>query len=128
MPLPVLLDTHVLAWAQLEPGRLTPRARETMENAEAVFVSAITFFEIAQKARLGKRPEIVSLLPRLRDIHEAQGGQIAGVDADIALLASELAWEHRDPFDRIIAATALKRKLVLISADMAFDAVVQRLW
>ena len=36
---------------------------------------------------------------------------------------------HKDPFDRLIAATALVEGLTLVSADLAFDAYgVTRLW
>ena len=38
-----------------------------------------------------------------------------------SLLAATLAWAHRDPFDRIIAATAITQGLTLISADTVFD-------
>ena len=35
--------------------------------------------------------------------------------------AAKLAWPHRDPFDRFIAATAMELKVPLLSADAAFD-------
>lgn len=50
------------------------------------------------------------------------------IDAAVALTAGQLIWDHRDPFDRLIAATALERKLALVSADAAFDMVVTRIW
>lgn len=39
-----------------------------------------------------------------------------------------MAWDHRDPFDRLLAATALHYGLVIVSADAAFDSVVSRRW
>lgn len=124
----LLLDTHALVWGQLDRKKLSSRARKAMEASSEVFVSSITFFEMAQKARLGKWPEIEPFVDRLAAMHENQGGQIASVDYEIAFRAGELIWDHRDPFDRMIAATALKRKLILISADGVFDEVVQRIW
>ena len=38
------------------------------------------------------------------------------------------SWEHRDPFDRLIAATALRMNVPLLSADAVFDGVDMRLW
>ena len=128
MPPAVLLDTHVFVWGQLEPSSLTPRAKAAIEASPSIFVSAITFFEIAQKARLGKWPEVVPALRGLPKLHQRQGGQIASVDADIALTAGEINWLHRDPFDCLIAATAIRRKMWLVSADAAFDEVVERVW
>ena len=37
-------------------------------------------------------------------------------------------WSHRDPFDRLLAATALRRNLPIVSADAVFDGVVTRVW
>jgi PIN domain nuclease of toxin-antitoxin system len=123
-----MLDTHVFTWAQFSPQRLTERARTALGEADSVWVSAICFFEIAQKARLGKWPEIAGWVDRLPTLHETQGGRIAPLDADICLTAGSMPWPHRDPFDRLIAATALHRQLTLVSADAAFDDVLKRVW
>jgi PIN domain nuclease of toxin-antitoxin system len=61
-------------------------------------------------------------------IFEARGGTIADLDAAICLAAGMLAWPHRDPFDRLLAATALRRATLLISADTVFDGLVPRIW
>jgi PIN domain nuclease of toxin-antitoxin system len=42
--------------------------------------------------------------------------------------AGVMAWDHRDPFDRLLAATAQRLGCPIISADAAFDGVVQRVW
>jgi PIN domain nuclease of toxin-antitoxin system len=39
-----------------------------------------------------------------------------------------MTWDHRDPFDRIIAATAITRGLVLVSTDAAFNALGMPKW
>ena len=124
----LLLDTHALVWGQLSRKKLTSRAREAIEASSNVYVSSITFFEIAQKARIGKWPEIAPLMHDLAAFHQRQGGRIVDVDHEIAQSAGELIWDHHDPFDRMIAATALKRKMSLISADAVFDAVLRRIW
>jgi PIN domain nuclease of toxin-antitoxin system len=43
------------------------------------------------------------------------------ISAEIADLAGALEWHHRDPFDRLIAATSISLKIPLLSADEAFD-------
>lgn len=51
----LLLDTHVLLWAVLEPHKLSPRLRSALEDSDnALFVSAATAWEIATQWRLGK--------------------------------------------------------------------------
>ena len=39
-----------------------------------------------------------------------------------------MPWGHRDPFDRLLAATALDGSLPLVSADTVFDGIVSRHW
>ena len=50
-----------------------------------------------------------------------QGGITAPLTNDAALLAARFEWPHRDPFDRMLAATALEHDLFLISKDRAFS-------
>src|SRR5271163_1060066 len=124
----ILLDTHTFVWGQLAPHRLSARAKNAIEKADAVWVSAISFFEIAQKARLGKWPEVLAVANSLPKLHETQGGRIAPLDAEICVSAGLLPWPHRAPFDRLIAATALLRKMTLVSLDAEFDDVLKRVW
>ncbi|MFO0104449.1 MAG: type II toxin-antitoxin system VapC family toxin, partial [Cyanobium sp.] len=51
----LLLDTHVLLWAVLEPRKLSHSQREALENSgNQLLVSAASAWEIATKWRLGK--------------------------------------------------------------------------
>jgi PIN domain nuclease of toxin-antitoxin system len=130
--LEILLDTHVWVWSLWDDERLTPAAREALSRAEAVRVSPISFYEIGQKVRIGKWPEMAPHLHGLPARLREQGGQAADLTMDVALLASQFDWPHRDPFDRIIAATAVQSGATLLSADRAFDTLenggLQRIW
>lgn len=119
----VLLDTHTWAWSLTGDARLSASATAAMEQAETVSISAISLFEIGQKVRLGKWPEMEPLVSRLIGLSGEQGGRLLDTSPHASLLAAMLTWEHRDPFDRLIAATAITRGLPLISADAAFDAL-----
>lgn len=99
-----------------------------MERADTVVLSVISFFEIAQKVRIGKWPDMSDSADDLPGILDRQGGVLAPIDGSISIRAGRLEWDHRDPFDRMIAATAMARGLTLISADAAFDAVLKRTW
>lgn len=124
----ILLDTHVWAWSLTGDRRLTARALASVVDADDVFVSPISFFEIAQKVRLGKWPEMEGFIDQLPGLLRKQGGVIAEFGPAICLEAGLLNWIHRDPFDRLIAATARCGALPLISADPVFDEVVTRVW
>ena len=124
----VLLDTHAWVWSLAGDERLSTPALAAINTADAVFVSPITFFEIAQKVRLGKWPEMQPFVGRLTKFLEEQGGLIASFDPEICVMAGMMDWPHRDPFDRLLAATALRQNIPLVSADTVFDGVVTRLW
>jgi PIN domain nuclease of toxin-antitoxin system len=68
------------------------------------------------------------LIDTLPAILEEQGGTIADLDEAICVAAGMMIWPHRDPFDRLLAATALRRATPLISADTVFDGLVPRIW
>lgn len=101
--------------------RLSATATVAIQTAETVSVSAISLFEIGQKARLGKWPEIRPYVASLPSIAEEQGARLLAVTPEISLHAATLHWNHRDPFDRFLYATAHAEQLVLISADTVFD-------
>jgi PIN domain nuclease of toxin-antitoxin system len=125
-----LLDTHALAWALAKDQRLSLVARRTISASDPVGVSPITIYEIAQKVRLGKWPAMEQFAENMSEMLDEQGAVIAPLTAEIALHAGLLDWSHRDPFDRLLAATALEFGMHLISADTAFDQVanLRRIW
>ncbi len=124
----VLLDTHSWAWSLSGDPRLSDRATSAMLRAETVLVSPISFFEIGQKTRIGKWPEMVPFIADLPALLERQGGGVAGLDQRICLRAAIMDWAHRDPFDRLLAATAERYDVAIISADAVFDGMVTRVW
>jgi PIN domain nuclease of toxin-antitoxin system len=129
-----LLDTHTWAWSLTGDRRLSRRAIETMQSAEAIFVSPISLFEIGQKVRIGKWPDMEPFVDRLPGFLQEQGGRVAGMTPEICLAASMLAWDHRDPFDRFLAVTSIENRIAIISADEVFDELadhdrwIARIW
>jgi len=67
----LLLDTLVWAWSLTNDPRISSRARSEIGEAQTILVSAISFFEIAQKVRLGKWPEMASYVDRLPTLLES---------------------------------------------------------
>ncbi len=124
----ILLDTHSWVWSLTADKRLSKPALAAIEAADTVLVSPITFFEIAQKVRHGKWPEMEPFVSQLTALLGEQGGSVAGFDPAICIAAGMMAWSHRDPFDRLLAATAIHYNLPLVSADAVFDGIVTRLW
>jgi PIN domain nuclease of toxin-antitoxin system len=124
----LLLDTHVWAWTLTDDPRISVRARKEIAEAETIIVSAISFFEIAQKVRLNKWPEMAPYVDRLKDLLDSQRAVAAALEAADCLRAGTMDWPHRDPFGRFLAASALRRRIPIVSADTAFDALLTRIW
>ena len=95
-----------------------------------VSLSPISFFEIGQKVRVGKWPELEPFVDELPASWEEQGGRVAALTPQIWLKGAILEWAHRDPFDRLLAASALELRVPLVSADAVFDLLpdLERLW
>ena len=126
---PVLLDTHAIAWAIRDDPALSEGARRAITNADAVLVSPASFYEIGQKVRLGRWPEMAPHIGTLPERLAEDGALVAPLTPAIALHASLMDWDHRDPFDRLIAATAEITGAQLVSRDAAFDGLpVRRVW
>jgi PIN domain nuclease of toxin-antitoxin system len=118
----LLLDTHVLLWAVLEPDKLSENLREALEDSgNGLFVSAATAWEIATKWRLGKLSQAASVV---RDYDLALNGLAAleiPISGEVARQAGLWDVPHRDPFDRLLAAQAVAADLVLASNDAVFS-------
>ncbi len=65
---------------------------------------------------------------RLDGLLSEQGGMPAASTPEICVRAGLMDWDHRDPFDRLILATAQLMNVSLISADTVFDGHVARIW
>jgi PIN domain nuclease of toxin-antitoxin system len=118
----LLLDTHLLLWALIEPDRLSATARADIEAPEnEVLFSAASIWEIAIKAALGRADFAVQpaeIVEAARDT----GFIELPVTAAAALQVMALPPRHRDPFDRLLVAQAIIEPAMLYTADAALDA------
>jgi PIN domain nuclease of toxin-antitoxin system len=126
----VLLDTCTLIWATLSPSSLSREARETIaDEASTILVSAVSAWEIATKVRLGKLPGAEKLERDYLDVMEDAGYSLLAIDTESALRAGRLVADHKDPFDRMIAAQALGHDIHVLSPDPLLDHFgVRRIW
>jgi PIN domain nuclease of toxin-antitoxin system len=120
-----LIDSHVLIWWWTEPVRLSPKIRAVLRAEGKVLVSAATAWEIATKVRLGRLKFPPALLENLEAEIREEGWTVSPVEMREARVAGSLDWEHRDPFDRVLAAQAIEQGLVLISRDPVFATLPQ---
>ena len=117
----ILLDTGIWAQSLLGSHGLSAEAILKIRAATTVYISPISVYEIGQKCRLGKWNEMLPYLERLPDLVKDQGAYLSQLSPEILLEASVMKWEHRDPFDRIIAATATRNALHVVTTDRALS-------
>jgi PIN domain nuclease of toxin-antitoxin system len=126
----VLLDTHTLLWATLSPSFLSREAAAIIaDERNVIFVSAASAWEIATKVRLGKLPGAEALERDFLEVMDHAGYTLLSIDVQSALRAGRLTAQHRDPFDRMIAAQALASDIPILSTDSRLDAFgIRRIW
>lgn len=112
----ILLDTHVFIWAVTDDSRLTPVARAMIEEADVVYVSAASIWEVAIKSALGKIDVDAEEIARaIRDSGFVELPISTTHAAQVARLP--LLNDHKDPFDQLLVAQSMIEPLVLLSAD-----------
>ena len=110
----ILLDTHIFYWLFYDQHRLPSAARRILDDADAVFVSAVSLWEIAIKVRVGK---LKANIPELISSLEAANLIELPVLARHTPLVSILPLHHADPFDRLLIAQSMVEPLHLLTAD-----------
>jgi PIN domain nuclease of toxin-antitoxin system len=115
----LILDAHALWWWLRDEPSFDRAARASVADpANDVIVSAATIWELEMKRALGKLQAPDDLI-ELLDAEEFDCIPILGDDA---IAAARLPMHHRDPFDRMLLAQALRLDAVIVSRDRAFDA------
>jgi len=117
-----LLDTHTILWSLAQHHKLSPKARTIIEDMNSVcYASTVSFFEMAIKKKTGKL-ELSRPVSQYLDEIQRIGIQILPIKPEyldcydtLPLLA-----DHRDPFDRMLVATAIEENLQVLTIDEKF--------
>lgn len=112
----LLLDTEVLIWWDVNDARLGTETRALIQNADDVYVSAASAWEISIKSALGK----LRTSRRPSDAVSDATFEMLPVTFEHAEAVLALPPHHRDPFDRLIVATGRVESLTIVSSDSQF--------
>jgi PIN domain nuclease of toxin-antitoxin system len=125
-----LLDTHTLLWFVSKQSECSALALESISDEDnEIYVSLASIWEMAIKVTAGKlqlsRP--VSLF--VAEQFEINGFALLPITLSHVVRTTQLALEHRDPFDRMLIAQSLFEDIPIISRDGVFDRYgVSRIW
>ena len=110
----ILLDTHILYWWFYDRKQLSDAALRIVREADDVFVSSVSLWEMAIKIRIGKlNADIDGVIQQIR---AARFEELPIVYKHTQPVAT-LPFHHNDPFDRLLIAQALSEPLHLLTAD-----------
>ena len=110
----ILLDTHVYLWWCEDSPALSIKARNYIAEADTVFISAATLWELAIKIGIGKfEGNLIDLAKNI----SASGFEELPVKVSHTVTLQGLHSHHKDPFDRILVAQAVSEPLQFITHD-----------
>ena len=114
----LLLDTHAIIWWWNSPDRLSEQALVAISNPEnEIHVSAASAHEILFKHRIGKLKVPAEVAADFSSCVSNESWKSLDLTIKHTSIAALFEEEHRDPFDRLLAAQAISENLPLITAD-----------
>jgi PIN domain nuclease of toxin-antitoxin system len=113
----LLLDTHVFLWWREASDRITGDTMQAISEAETVFVSAASAWEVAIKVALGK---LRIPGPFESAVWESRFDELP-ITFGHASAVTALTPHHRDPFDRMLIAQAMAEHLTIVTHDRRFE-------
>ena len=109
----LLLDTHAFLWWRIDEARLSPEVRVVVGDADIVYVSLASAWEIAIKTSIGK----LRLANPIEQELVASDFEPLPVGLRHIEHVASLPLHHRDPFDRMLVAQCQVERLTLVTAD-----------
>ena len=113
----LLLDTSALLFWSLDPGKLSEKAQKHIKETENLIISSISIWEIGIKIKRKKLIIPLMLNEFVTRLKKTGQVEIILVDETIWIKNIELEWDHGDPTDRTIVATALIHDCSLVTSD-----------
>ena len=125
----LLLDTHAVLWFREDSSLLAPNSRKLIvDTNNSIFISIVTFWELAIKEGLGK----MKLDYSLDTIHASclqDNFKILPIEIIYLSIVKSLPYHHKDPFDRSIIATAISMNIPIITKDQHFHTYpIKTIW
>lgn len=116
-----LVDTHAFLWFVFDDPRISNRASSMIEDpGNELWISLASIWEISIKHSLGKLRFDKPLQAFISEHILETNLRVLSIDLSHLLRVNQLAWHHRDPFDRVLVAQCKSEGLQMISQDSVF--------
>jgi len=111
-----LLDTHVVLWIAENSPKISQEARQILCGDALKYVSIASAWEVAIKISKGNF-DLAGGLVEFYKIIDYSELEILPIKKEYLLSLSDLPFFHKDPFDRLLIATAKIEEMTILSAD-----------
>ena len=123
-----ILDTHTLLWYLRDSEELSDTARNTINDADYVCVSAASLWEIAIKHSIGKL-DLEFTISQIEDLCSDKDIYILPIKGRHLDELKKLPNHHNDPFDRLIICQPIAENTTIITRDTIIPKYpVKTLW
>lgn len=125
-----LLDTHAFIWLDANPHQLSATVLQLIEDQRnLLYLSVASVWEMQIKLQMGKLHMEASLSETLESQQVVNQIQILPILLPDVLALQNLPLHHKDPFDRLLIAQAVREGMPIISKDVLLHAYpVQVIW
>jgi len=116
----LLLDTHIVLWFWDNVEKLSKETFSAItEPANEKYISIVSAWELAVKINIGKLT-FEGGIANFFNMVEENGFELLSVKEDHIKRLETLPLHHRDPFDRLLIATAISEQMTFVTSDKEF--------
>lgn len=114
----LLLDTQAFLWVAIDDERM-PRGLKAVlrEPAHDLYLSAVSSWEIAVKAKAGKLRLHMPAWAFILEARERLGVLPLSMQEEAVAQVAKLPDLHRDPFDRMLVCQAIQHSMTIVTGD-----------
>ena len=113
----IIMDTCALLWQSFEPEKLSAKASKAIDSSQEILLSSISIWEVGIKLKSKKLSIPLKLSNYVERVKKVDRVRIIPADETTWVDSIDLAWDHTDPADRVIVATAKRLAIPIVTAD-----------
>lgn len=110
----LLIDTHIFIWLLVDGKKISKSSAKIIEQAEEVYVSLASLWELAIKYSTGK----TNYSPEMLDVGVSKLNlNTLDIKASHIHNVTDIVLKHSDPFDKMLVSQAEVEGMYLLTSD-----------